>query len=108
MVTSRRPQQALVGLLGSGAVGGLGALVVERAVMTCATAALGAWVVVSGVAFFLVGPEFLDTFREPLALGEHRAVLVGSWSVLAAGGALAQFATHKKRKNGALGSGKNQ
>ena len=61
-------------LLGAAVGGGLLALFIERLVMTVATAAIGAWLVVCGIGFFLVGPGFLDIFQEPLEASHDRAM----------------------------------
>lgn len=82
-------------VLGSAVAGGLLALVLERGLMIMATAALGAWIVVCGVGFFLVGPAFLDIVQQPVELGRDRRALVLSWGILALSGALAQFVTNR-------------
>ena len=98
LLSDRSEPWVMWAVIGAGAVGGLLALVLERPAMTCATAALGAWMVVCGVAFFVVGEEFLEIFQRPVSLGEHRLIVLGSWGVLTLGGVLAQFATYKKPK----------
>lgn len=85
-------------LLTAAFVGGCLALVVERAAMTIATAAIGAWIVVCGVAFFALGPRFIDLFREPIEYGRNHGTLVACWAVLTLAGAFAQFATSTGRK----------
>ncbi len=85
-------------ILGSGLAGGLIALVLERPVMTIATAAIGAWMIVFGVAFFYLGPGFVDSFNEPFAWDNRRFALVGCWAVLSVAGALAQFSTYRPSK----------
>jgi Domain of unknown function (DUF4203) len=98
LLSDRGEPWVMWAVIGAGAAGGLLALVLERPAMTCATAALGAWMVVCGVAFFVVGDEFLEIFQRPVDLGEHRIIILGSWGVLTLGGVLAQFATYKKPK----------
>ncbi|MBI5091719.1 MAG: DUF4203 domain-containing protein [Candidatus Hydrogenedentes bacterium] len=83
-------------ILGAGAAGGLVALLIERPVIPIATGALGAWMVVCGIAHFLLGPDFLTALRGPLQFGETRWYIVVSWAVLAVAGTLAQFATYRR------------
>jgi hypothetical protein len=96
-LTGSEAASSVWALLGAAALGGVLALVIERFVMTVATAAIGAWLVVCGVGFFLVGPSFLDVFQEPLEAGHDRGVALLCWTILAVAGALAQFATTKRR-----------
>ena len=84
-------------VLAAAVFGGVLALVVERPVMTMATATLGAWIVVGGFAYVILGPTFLEGLDRPLEVGEPRWVMLCSWAVLSVAGALAQFATHKHR-----------
>jgi hypothetical protein len=84
-------------LLGASFLGGCLALLIERTVMTIATAAIGAWIVVCGVAYFAIGPRFVDVFQEPIELGRNYGTLVACWAVLALAGAFAQFATGRGR-----------
>ena len=66
--------------------------------MILATASLGAWIVVCGVGFFLVGPAFLEIVQQPIELGKEQSViLLISWCMLALAGTLAQFATSKAK-----------
>ena len=77
-------------VLGAGVFGGLCALVFERPIMTLATAAIGAYLTVQGLAFFVLGSRGLGPF--PSAAGEHAAryVLLAFWAVLATVGAVTQ------------------
>lgn len=84
--------------------GGLVSLVFERAVMTLATAAIGAWIAVQSGALLLLGPMgALDNGFRPVAAlaaleeGTQRLILVACWCVLATAGAFVQFASHKSR-----------
>lgn len=83
-------------ILGAGAAGGLIALLLERPVLTIATGALGAWLVVCGIAHFLIGPQFFEALRGPMQFGQRRWIIVVSWAVLAIAGTLAQFATYRR------------
>jgi len=85
-------------ILGAGAAGGLIALLIERPIITIATGALGAWMVVCGIAHLLLGPEFVNALRGPLHVGETRWFILVSWGVLAVAGIFAQFATYRKPK----------
>ncbi len=78
--------------------GGLLAIIIERPMVTLATASIGSWLVVAGVAFFLMGPEVMDKLRDTSQFEDERLVVVGSWGVLALTGAFAQFVTHKPRE----------
>lgn len=84
-------------VLGCGLAGGLIAVALERIIMVLATAALGAWIVVCGIGFFLIGPPFLDILQQPVDLGKDRRVLITCWAILAISGAVAQFATTRAR-----------
>lgn len=84
-------------VLGVGLAGGILGLLLERPIVTLATAALGAWMVVSGLAFFILGPPLLRIVEPPLELTETEGVLIAGWFILAIGGAIMQFVTHKRR-----------
>jgi hypothetical protein len=81
-------------VLAAGVVGGIVALVVERPAVTLATAALGAWAIIQGVLFFLYAPQGLPLALPSLAREGRTLFLV--WLVLAASGAMAQFATYRR------------
>ena len=90
----------LTGFLMAGGVavlGGLVALLLERPVIMLATAALGAWMVVSGVAYFIVGSGEQEGLTEFLQSEDQRMIVIASWAVLAVAGALSQVATTKKK-----------
>lgn len=78
-------------------LGGLFALLVERPVVIFATAAIGAWMVIAGVAYFLVGTGRVEDLAEKLTAEDQKMIVLGTWAVLAVGGLLSQFATTKKR-----------
>ena len=96
MADSTNPY-ALWIVLGCAFGGGLVAVALERFFMILATAALGAWIVVCGIGFFLVGPAFLDILQQPVDLGKDRRVLITCWALVAVSGAVAQFATTKRK-----------
>ena len=83
-------------VLGIGCVGGLVAVALERPVMILATAALGAWMLVCGIAFFIVGPAILGAAQQPAEINDDHAVMIACWGVLTLAGVLAQFATRKR------------
>ncbi len=88
-------------VVGLAVAGGLFALLVERPIILLATAALGAWMVVSGVAYFIVGSSGLEGLTELLESEDHRMIVIVSWAVLAVAGALSQVATTKRKKKAA-------
>lgn len=85
-------------VVGIGLVAGLLAILIERPVMMLATAAIGAWLVISGVSYFLEGSVDLGQFGFAPATAERSSALIGGWAVLTIAGVLAQFATRKKAK----------
>lgn len=88
-------------VLGLAVAGGLFALLIERPVILLATAALGAWMVVSGVAYFIVGSSELEELPKILESEEQRTIVLAAWAVLALAGALSQVATTKKKRKAA-------
>jgi hypothetical protein len=88
-------------VLGLAVAGGLFALLIERPVILLATAALGAWMVVSGVAYFIVGSSGLDEMTKLLESEDQRTIVIASWAVLAVAGALSQVATTKQKPKAA-------
>ena len=86
-----------VAVIGVAVLGGLVALLLERPVILLATAALGAWMVVSGVAYFIVGSGELEGLTKVLESEEQRMIMLASWAILAVAGALSQVATTKKK-----------
>ena len=98
LLADREEYWVIWAVFGAAFCGGLLAIIVERPMVTLATASIGAWLVVGGVAFFLLGPEVLDKLRDTTQFEDERLVVVGSWGVLALTGAFAQFVTHKPRE----------
>ncbi len=88
-------------VIGLAVVGGLVALLLERPVILLATAALGAWMVVSGVTYLVVGSSDLDELAKVLESDEHRTIVLALWALLAVAGALSQIATTKKKTKAA-------
>ena len=86
-----------VAVIGVAVLGGLVALLLERPVILLATAALGAWMVVSGVAYFIVGSGELEGLTKVLESEEQRMIILASWAILAVAGVLSQVATTKKK-----------
>lgn len=86
-------------VIGGGIAAGALALVVEPPVLTLATAALGAWMIVAGAAYFFFDADWVDETSNFLQDHEYRLHFLIAWAVLALLGAMAQFATRKKPKN---------
>jgi len=84
--------------LGAAVFGGLMGLFLERPLMTIATAAIGAWMVINGIAFFVIGNGAVKAFETALAQKSTQSMLLVYWAVLAIVGALTQFATHKRKE----------
>ncbi|GMU93387.1 MAG: hypothetical protein AMXMBFR4_24450 [Candidatus Hydrogenedentota bacterium] len=93
LVSGRLEPWTMAAVGGIAVAGGLATIVLEKLIVSVATAAIGAWLTVCGIGYFLVGPNILDVFQEPLEFGKDRGVLVACWAVLAGAGTLAQFAT---------------
>ncbi len=85
--------------VGAAVFGGLSGLFLERPLMTIATSAIGAWLVVRGIAFFALGAGTLETFKAAMASENAELILLASWLGLTVVGAIAQFATHKAKQN---------
>ncbi|NIA14806.1 MAG: DUF4203 domain-containing protein [Nitrospiraceae bacterium] len=81
-------------MLGTAIFAGLVALVFERAVMTVATAIIGGWVAAHGIAFFILGATSIGEMEAAAEQPHARWTLLTCWIVLAAAGAITQFATH--------------
>ncbi len=94
-------------IAGTGLAGGAVALLLERPILTLATAAIGAWVLVCGLAYFILGPPPVRLAGHPMELAGTDGALIFGWIVLAAGGALMQFATHR-RGGGVPGAGRGR
>lgn len=97
-VLSGRPEAWIVpAIIGIGLIGGLLALLIERPIMTLATSAIGSWLVVCGIAFFVLGADFVSTLGQTHPAGENERIVFLCWGVLALAGAIAQFATHNPK-----------
>jgi hypothetical protein len=88
-------------IIGAAVFGGLAALVFERAIITLATSVIGAWLLVNGVAFFVLGSSYVQARATPLAEGDLRLVLLCCWVGLSVLGAVTQFATYRPHNRGA-------
>lgn len=94
-----RPEQWIpLAVLGIGIVGGLIALLIERPAVTLATASLGSWMMVAGVAYFIQGSDEIDEWLRSFEMSTNEGLIISCWAVLALGGTIAQFATHKPSK----------
>lgn len=83
-------------VLVAGLGGGLLTLFLRRTITILATAAIGAWLVVSGVLFFLAGPGSLEQPSQTILAVREGWAGVACWAVLALAGAAAQFATRTR------------
>ncbi len=92
-----RPESWIpLAILGLGVVGGLCAIFIERPVMKLATATLGAWLIVTGAAYFITGSPEITDLSQAFTLHEHRKIILGAWAVVSIAGAMAQWVTGKK------------
>ncbi|MGY8927766.1 MAG: TM7S3/TM198-like domain-containing protein, partial [Flavobacteriales bacterium] len=95
-----RPESWIpLAILGIGVAGGLCALVIEQPVMKLATATLGAWLIVTGAAYFIAGSPEITDLSQAFTLHEHRNIILGAWAVTSIAGAMAQWATGGKSKS---------
>lgn len=91
----REESWVITAVIGAALVGGLGALLLERPMMTLCTAAIGAWVLVQGLAFFILGGESPTVLQEALRNPGSGRVLFTCWAALFVVGAAAQFASYR-------------
>lgn len=83
-------------VLGLGVAGGLLALLIERPVITVATAAVGAWVILISAALLLMKSDLAETTTAQELTSNASLTIVAAWTVLAVAGTLAQFATYRR------------
>lgn len=83
-------------IIGVGFGMGLTALVLERPVMTLATAAIGAWVIATGLAFFILGAARTPTPDAPIPTGEDRFLFLAAWLTLTLVGTFFQLSTRSR------------
>jgi len=95
VLQGRSDPWVLWAIIGSSVAGGLVALFLERPIITLATAVLGAWVTVSGIAYFLKDVHYVTTLGDSPELTNQQLLLIVSWLLLALLGAFAQFATYR-------------
>lgn len=79
-------------------IGGLVALLMERPVILLSTSAVGAWIVISGVVYFIVSPDELSELHTALMSDDQKGIVLIAWCVLAVAGVLSQFATTQPKK----------
>ena len=82
-------------ILGCGLGGGLIALIMERPVLSLATAAIGAYMIVSGGSYLIYGQEQITDMRDVFSLDYEQQYALIVWAVLAATGFFAQLSLHK-------------
>lgn len=78
-------------IIGVGLAVGATALVLERLIMSLATSAIGSWVLVTGMTYFLLGREFTPSPEQPVPTGDNRLYFFAAWLALALLGAFFQF-----------------
>lgn len=78
-------------ILGAGVAVGAAALVLERPLMSLATSAIGSWVLIIGLAYFLLGRESTPSPEQPVPTGEYRLYYFAAWLALSLVGAFFQF-----------------
>lgn len=98
LLTDRPEAWAPLAILTIGFLGGLVALLIESPVMMMATASIGAWLVVSGVLYFLFEETSGASGLFGAGSGDQQGLVLLCWLVLAVAGAMAQFATRKRAK----------
>lgn len=92
-----RPEQWIpAAIIGLGVAGGLVALLIERPVVMIATSAIGGWLLVSGLLFFLMASGWLDDYTATLEGEFGRPIVLAIWVAVAGLGAFTQFATRSK------------
>ena len=97
--------EPIIVILVMGLIFGILALVVQKLIIIVSTALAGAWMAVSGGAYFLGGFNVFRFFQEPSSAWESfrgREVLLIGWLLLSGLGMLVQFRsrTREKRKSG--------
>lgn len=94
---AERPEAwAPLAVIAGGLIAGALALVIEPPVLMLATAALGAWLIVAGTAYFFFDTDWINETPNFLEGHDDRLYFVVAWGILALAGAMAQFATRKK------------
>ena len=94
-----RPENwAPFAILGAGVLGGLGALFIERPAMTLVTAAIGAWVVVHGVAFLVSDADGAASLPEVFGAVNGPWIALGGWVALTLVGAAFQLSRSRPRE----------
>jgi hypothetical protein len=85
-------------IVGIGVAGGLLALLIERPVITVATAALGAWILLVTGALFLMESDAADSATVQELTANASLTILATWTMLTVAGTLAQLATYRKPK----------
>lgn len=95
-ILGQRPEEwAPWAIIGACLAGGVAAQLFERPLVAIATAAIGAWAVVCGYAFFRYGAGAVDGWALTITEGSVREVLLLVWAVLGLAGAVVQFTGFK-------------
>lgn len=98
LLTPGQQDWAFWAVIGTGIAAGLVALVLERFIMSLATAAIGAWALVSGLAYFILNRNYVPSPEEPVPSGDDRLMFLAAWLTLALLGAFFQLTTLRKRE----------
>jgi hypothetical protein len=95
ILSGRADDWVVSAIVGTAVFGGLCGLFMERLIMTVATAAIGAWMLVYGIAFFILAAGTAEATRTAFVEPETIRTLLLCWVLVAAAGAIAQFMTHR-------------
>jgi hypothetical protein len=79
-----------------GVLGGLLALLIERPVITVATAALGAWILLVTGALLLMKSDIAESVAVQEMTAKASWTILATWTVFTIAGTAAQFATYRK------------
>jgi len=85
---------AIIGIV---LVAGILALLIERPVMTLATATLGAWLITFSGALLLLGADYETQLADPTQASWIQWGIIGAWTVLTLLGSIVQFNGQRKK-----------
>ena len=99
MILSSRPENwAIWAIIGAAVAGAILAMLLERPIMTLATAALGAWLTIYAAIFFFMQHGLEKTIEEAQFTAWFPYAVLGVWAVLAAAGMVTQFSLRRRAK----------
>lgn len=96
MLGDRTESWAPWAVLAAGLGGGVTALVLERILMTFATAAIGSWLLVGAAAVLLDDTSLFGPVERLPGFPQHKGLLLAVWVFLTIAGATAQFAAYRR------------